>query len=48
VIKDFQNWFKKQTDFKFVGSSILLVYEGIDNCKQSPKTDVRMVDFVRD
>jgi Ca2+-binding EF-hand superfamily protein len=45
-LKQILAYFESQKDFRFVGSSILLIYEGIDEGEsKAPLVNVRMVDF---
>eukprot|EP01125_Pyxidicula_operculata_P007815 TRINITY_DN2645_c0_g1_i1.p1 TRINITY_DN2645_c0_g1~~TRINITY_DN2645_c0_g1_i1.p1 ORF type:complete len:524 (+),score=61.34 TRINITY_DN2645_c0_g1_i1:65-1636(+) len=42
LLVDIENWFKAQTNFRFYGSSLLIIYDGAGN---NPNVRVKMVDF---
>ena len=46
-LEEIKAWFLKNDSFCFYSSSVIIVYEGDDKCKESSPPIVKMIDFAR-
>ena len=44
-VREIEAWVEAQREFRFIGSSLLFVYEGSEAQDDEPGIDVRLIDF---